>query len=315
MNRRALVVVVTTLVMVSGAGSTDAAPNVEAAPCLGEEPTIVGTSDSETIRGTAGNDVIVGGGGYDDVIYGLAGDDLICTNPDESRYATIVGGAGHDAILASGYLFGGPGNDTVTNPLRSSATEWLYGGRGDDVLRSRATEDNHFVPGPGDDTLIGAVGGISNIADYKAARGGVVVDLWRGTAVGQGHDTLTRINTVSGSKHADILSGDDARYNLMWGRGGDDVLVGRGGSDSLSGGTGDDVVSGGPDNDFLVGGEGRDVLYGRAGHDSLFERRPEPNLILGGAGRDNCAGSYRVPPTIERGCETHRPPDPGAAGD
>ena len=306
MNRRALAVVGgMTVVLVSVSGSAVTAAKVEGALCLGEQPTIVGTSDSETIRGTAGDDVIVGGGGYDDVIYGRGGDDLICTNPDESRYATILGGGGDDTIRASGDLLGGPGNDTVTNPLRSSATEWLFGGRGDDVLRSRATEDNHFVPGPGDDTLIGARGGISNIADFRTARAGIVVNLRRGTAVGQGHDILTRINTLRGSEHADVFFGDDERYNLMYGRGGHDVLTGRGGWDTLIGGTGDDVVSGGPDNDYLLGGQGSDVLFGRTGNDHLLERRPEPNLIVGGAGRDNCAGGYRVPPSIERGCETH----------
>ena len=56
----------------------------------------------------------------------------------------------------------------------------------------------------------------------------------------------------------------------------------------------------------MVGARGEDALYGGAGNDELVEqRRPEPNLILAGTGRDKCYGGYQVPPNIERGCERH----------
>jgi Ca2+-binding RTX toxin-like protein len=84
-----------------------------------------------------GDDVIVGGGGADDVVDGLGGSDPICLDPEATRYAVVYGGAGNDRILASGYLHGEVGHDKVTNPLRSSASELLVGGPGDDVLRSR----------------------------------------------------------------------------------------------------------------------------------------------------------------------------------
>jgi Ca2+-binding RTX toxin-like protein len=280
-----------------------------AAPtCLGKPATIVGTAASETIRGTAGDDVIVGGGGALDALYGLGGDDRLCADSESARGVSVWGGPGDDRIRGSGELFGGGGNDRVTSPQRDSSSEALFGGPGDDVLRSRGTEANNMLPGPGDDTVIGGRGAFFNIVNFRTSPRGVVVDLAAGTAVGQGHDALVRMNSVIGSDHADTMFGDDApvsHFDLLFGRDGNDVLVGRGSHNGLSGGDGDDYLAGGPIGDGLSGGTGRDTLLARGGNDDLHERKPEPNLILAGAGKDNCWGHYKVPPNVERSCETH----------
>jgi Ca2+-binding RTX toxin-like protein len=143
-----------------------------------------------------------------------------------------------------------------------------------------------------------------NVAHFSKAGRGVVVDLRMGTAGGQGHDLLTGVNVVEATASADILIGDRG-LNVLLGGGGPDALVGKGRGDFLVGGAGDDVLNGGRGNDELVGGRGRDMLLGRAGNDTLVERPPEPNLIIGGAGRDTCRGGYRIPPNNERGCETN----------
>lgn len=285
--------------------------------CFGMAATIVGTEASETIRGTPGDDVIVGGGGAapdypGDKIYGRGGDDRICVRIRDESFTIVRGGLGDDQLQSSFYMFGGPGNDTLTEPARLALVIWVVGGRGDDVMRSRVTSTTYFVPGSGDDTLMGAVGSyISNVAIFRGAHRGLVLDLGRGTVVGQGDDLMYGINYVYGSKHADVLIGDEASNNLL-GQGGADVLLGRGGLDVLVADVGngrrhnDDYLDGGAGNDFLVGGKGSDTLIGRVGDDHLTEMpAAEPNLILAGPGIDTCVGDYPVPPTIERGCEIH----------
>jgi hypothetical protein len=77
----------------------------------------------------------------------------------------------------------------------------------------------------------------------------VVVDLAAGTATGWGADTLTGIEDVIGSAHADLLTGDGGPNGISGGSGadeisgaaGDDVLLGDGGVDSADGGAGTDA--------------------------------------------------------------------------
>jgi Ca2+-binding RTX toxin-like protein len=281
--------------------------------CLGERATIVGTANAETLRGTSGPDVIVGGGGdrgdgTGDVIYGLGGDDRICGNPSEAVDTQFFGGPGDDQIVGTAWMQGGPGDDQLAEPLPIGAVPALVGGPGDDVLVSRGTDVSFFLPGPGDDVLHAAPAGrlLFNVADFRNASHPIVADVGIGTAVGQGHDTLVNINDVFGSRHGDVIVGDSGP-NYFHGRGGNDVLLMRGGSrDAGEGGPGADLLDSGAGNDFLAGGRGRDTLFGRAGDDRLLEKpRPEPNLILAGPGNDACVGGYRVPPNVERGCESH----------
>jgi phosphatidylinositol-3-phosphatase len=82
--------------------------------------------------------------------------------------------------------------------------------------------------------------------------------------------------TIRGTSHRDVLAGT-ARRDVICGLGGNDQLFGRNGNDVLLGGAGADVVAGGPGSDRLVGGPGNDVLLAADG---------QPDVVLGGAGRD-----------------------------
>ena len=84
----------------------------------------------------------------------------------------------------------------------------------------RGPELTVFVPGPGDDTVVGAPGFVFNVVVFGGARRGVVVDLQAGTAFGQGHDVIKRTIFVFGSKYADVMFGDRDRINALAGRGG-----------------------------------------------------------------------------------------------
>jgi hypothetical protein len=153
--------------------------------------------------------------------------------------------------------------------------------------------------------VVGA-SGASNDLFFAMSGRGVVVDLRRGTADGQGHDSLSGVSGVYGTGHTDVLVGNGADEFVV-GRGGDDVLAGRGGDDFLVGKTGADHLDGGGGDDYLSGDKGPDTLLGRTGDDDLYEAKGrQANLILAGPGHDNCTGGYRVPPNIERGCDSDK---------
>jgi Ca2+-binding RTX toxin-like protein len=273
--------------------------------CFGKVATIVGTKGADRIDGTPGADVITGGGGRDQ-IFGRGGADLICDRNTDS--ARLHGGAGDDRILGAGVMAGGPGDDLLTSPRRTSAPAF-FGGSGDDVMRSRAGFVAFFFPGPGDDVVKSLPSASYGILDLTHTTRGSVVDLRSGTADGPGHDTLSGINTVYGSRYDDVLRGD-RHTNRLYGYAGDDVIVARGGRDDAIGGPGNDRLDGGPARDYLLGDHGRDVLLGRRGNDDLQDIRPDANVLLAGPGRDRCYGTYTVPPSVERSCEFHKPAPP-----
>lgn len=251
--RMSALVLVAALV-VSGSGSPHAShpPVPRAAPmCFGSAATIVGTGASETINGTQGPDVIVGGGG-DDTINGLGGDDRICDPSGPGNVNLLRGGPGDDRLRGSASLSGGAGNDVLEVAGTVGSTVLVDGGAGNDTLRAPVLKAV-FVPGPGRDRVIGNSVVPNDEVSYTTSRDGVVVDLARGVATGQGRDRITRVGYVIGSRHADVLRGDGA-HNLLSGLGGNDVLTGRGGPDLLNGGPGADAMNGGPGQDSCDGG-------------------------------------------------------------
>ena len=115
-------------------------------------------------------------------------------------------------------------------------------------------------------------------------------------------DTLTGIENLRGSAHADTLTGDGnanvleggAGADRLYGGGGDDTLEGGGGyddlygnagADHLVGGGGEDVLRGGTENDELEGGAEYDFLYGEGGAD-ILTGGTGADTLNGGAGAD-----------------------------
>ena len=156
-------------------------------------------------------------------------------------FASVIGGAGHDRIIAAktcSQLAGEEGNDT------------LSGGAGADTLEG----------GDGIDTL-----------DYSASTAGVAAWLWNLTTGGgdaQG-DVISGFENIIGGAGNDSLNGDNGA-NVLTGGAGNDFLFAVAGDDLAYGGTGNDTLYGGADNDTLYGGAGNDQVYGGTGADAMY---------------------------------------------
>ena len=184
------------------------------------------------------------------------------------------------------------GTERVDDVVGSALGDSFLGNGGNDILVGLAGDDT-FDGGDGDDLIEGGAGndiieggaGIDTVS-YLNAAGGVSVYLqFTGIDVGggEGVDTLTGIENLSGTVSADRLIGD-ANDNVLTGGPGSDILKGKGGTDTFFGNSGADVIWGDVGIDTIDGGSGADILYGLNGDDVL-------NGGTGGdfiyAGRDN----------------------------
>jgi Ca2+-binding RTX toxin-like protein len=283
----------------------------------GGDDHLFGGSGDDILHGGAGADEIVGGPGTDTVTYGdspvvvpLGGYNGVVVSlqeglgysgdADGDTLASIenVAGSDHDDFLigndGANRLVGLAGNDKLYGAAGDDylfgdnpAADPMLGGRGDDILSGGRGAD-HLFGGPGEDVLIGGAGADhldggsgADTAAYTESDEGVLVNLaagvgFSGTAQG---DVLVDIENLWGSRHDDVLVGDD-EANYIEGGFGDDQLVGGGGGDVLFGGAqprdGVDIIEPPGDgvpltdgHDTLVGGRGRDQLIGGTGADTL----------------------------------------------
>ncbi|HEY9344284.1 MAG TPA: M10 family metallopeptidase C-terminal domain-containing protein, partial [Inquilinus sp.] len=82
---------------------------------------------------------------------------------------------------------------------------------------------------------------------------GVTINLATNVNIGgtaQGDTIDTDVETINGSNHNDVMTGNGLA-NALLGFDGADILSGGGGADVLRGGTGADVLNGGAGNDFF----------------------------------------------------------------
>ena len=104
-----------------------------------------------------------------------------------------------------------------------------------------------------------------------------LIDL--GISVGGSRDGTPKFDLLFGREGNDVLTAGN----------GDDTLVGGAGADTLSGQVGNDTLLGGEDNDVLYGNDGNDYLYGENGSDSIYGGDGSDTLD-GGAGDDYLNG-------------------------
>jgi hypothetical protein len=158
------------------------------------------------------------------------------------------------AALATTRVSGGDGNDTVWG---REGNDTLFGGNGDDRLYG-GDDGDRLSGGSGADLLDGGEGW--DRADYSTAASGITLFLADSTqnAGAAAGDTLISIEAVTGSAHADMITGRGPLWDNIRGGGGNDRLYGEGGNDKLYGEDGNDILSGGSGADLLDGGEGWD---------------------------------------------------------
>ena len=248
-----------------------------------------GGAGSDLLIGGAGNDVLRGGDGDDELIGGIAngttttvtqvfsndgGQDTFDggdgTDIAYAYYTDQTGGlafdlaniAGNSAITMGGVAAGaftsiervifrgGTGADVVRG---SGAQDTLVGNAGDDILDGWYGNDT-LSGGAGNDTLIGGEG--LDTATYVNATAGVNVDL-RITGAqatgGEGVDTLSGIEYLTGSAFGDTLRGDDD-FNLLI----DNAVFGN-----------------------TAAGSQTDSLFGYGGNDSILVTRATTTLVAG----------------------------------
>ena len=204
--------------------------------------TLDGGAGGGQLNGGAGADMLDGGEGFDTADYWLS-DAGVTVN-----LATGTGQGGHaegDTLTGIEYVLGSSHADHL---IADAGGSGLNGREGNDTLAGGAGSDWQLQGGAGADLVDGGAG--FDFAVYGESDAGVTVNLATGTAEG-GHaegDTLTGIEGVYGSNHADHLTGDAGHNNLL-GRDGDDTLEGGAGDDILQSGLGADMLDGGGDHD------------------------------------------------------------------
>ncbi len=134
-------------------------------------------------------------------------------------------------------------NDVVTG---TPGKDVLCGLAGNDTIKGLGGNDI-LLGGPGNDKLSGGLdndiangGSGADTADYAASATGVIASLTTEFATGEGTDTYSSVERLSGSGLADTLTGSGGA-NILKGLGGNDTLKARdqvGGNDTVDGGAG-----------------------------------------------------------------------------
>ena len=283
---------------------TDTLSNIENATGSANNDTLTGSTGANTLSGGGGNDTLIGaagndtlnGGDGDDTLKGGAGTDALDggSGTDIADYSAAAGAVTANLSTGSASNDGDSGSDTLTGietVIGSAFGDTLTGSSNADTLNGGAGVDS-LTGGDGNDTLIGGAGndtldggGGTDTVDYSAAASAVTANLATGSGTGDGTDTLSNIENVTGSAYNDTITGSTDT----------NTLSGGGGNDTLSGGAGNDTINGGDGNDTLKGGAGTDVLDGGSGTDtadySAAAGAVTASLSTGTASNDGDSGS------------------------
>ena len=224
---------------VTGDGTTDTMSSIDFYAGGDGDDQFTGDGGTQFFEGRDGNDTAIGAGGAD-FFDGGPGDDTL-------SYADAASGASvnletqtvaDDGDGASDTLFGGfesvigsPNDDQITGS--DGTVNNIQGGLGNDTISGRT----------GNDTLNGQ-GGSADRVDYQSAAVPVTVDLGNAAAqnTGDGSDTLSGFENLTGSNQGDTLTGT-GQANSISALAGNDSVRGAGGVDSLDGGNDTDTVT------------------------------------------------------------------------
>lgn len=349
-----------------GFGGTDTFSNIEDIRGSAFADSLLGNDGNNDLQGDAGNDTLDGGlgdnymqGGQgndtiisrsaDDGIEAGAGDDTItiyASDLDGSR-PYVDPGLGSDTIIAIG-------NAEINLSYRSldqgvlidlalgqtikqggavdtfGIVHEVSGSFDNDTIQGSDREYEAFGATFGSDSIDGR-GGFDELRFTDQQETGVTVDMVTGTATGAFSTlvTFSNIESIQGSRGADLVTGSAAEYEQFRMIGGDDIIDGGGGTDrvdyssdkffggegvgvtvDLAAGTatdalGDsdtltsieqargtdwaDLLSGSTEDNWLFGNSGNDTLNGREGGDVLIGD-DDFDLLDGGEGNDFLIG-------------------------
>ncbi len=280
---------------------------------------ITGSAFGDTLTGNSAANALTGGDGDDTLAGGAGGDTLAGGNGADTASYAGSSSAVTVNLTTSTHSGGDAAGDTLTG------IENLAGSAFADTLTGDGNA-NILTGGAGGDTLNGGNG--TDTASYAGSTAAVTVDLATNSNSGgdAAGDTLTSIENLIGSSHADTLTGNSS-VNMLSGGDGNDILDGGAGSDTLQGGSGSDTVSyansttaislslltsiftggdaegdmlssieniiGSAHADYIVGDVGANTLNGGAGNDILVGGDGADTLI-GGDGTDTADYSART---------------------
>ncbi|AOF94103.1 hemolysin-type calcium-binding repeat family protein (plasmid) [Sinorhizobium sp. RAC02] len=237
---------------------------------ISSDDIVVGGVGADRLSGAEGWDFLIGGKGNDmldggseaDTLLGGDGNDTLKGGMDLDY---LEGGAGADRLIGGDYDLDwdtagyAASNAAVTINLKESTASGghaagdtfsgivnLVGSRYNDRLIGNHYR-NSLEGGPGADVLDGGVNASADtydLASYFRAGKAVVASLSNpkintGEAAG---DKYVNIRGLEGSAFGDVLYGD-AKSNVLWGHGGNDILVVGEGADFAYGAFGFDVMS------------------------------------------------------------------------
>ena len=231
--------------------------------------TLEGGSGNDALAGGAGADVLDGGGNLDMAVYAASN---AAVNVDLAAGIASGGHAQGDTLISIEAVHGSNYNDTLTGDehanilIGAGGNDILSGGIGNDILSGGTGNDtldggagiDYLEGGAGADVLDGGDSTNGNWALYSMSSA-VNVNLSTGILIGgdAAGDTLIDIQSLAGSRFADILTGSEGANSLS-GNLGDDTLSGLAGDDLIDGGGGNDVIAGGSGADTMIGGNGAD---------------------------------------------------------
>ncbi|MFI5712709.1 hypothetical protein [Kribbella sp. NPDC051620] len=277
-------------------------------------------STSAPAEGAAGNDTVALGLGKDDA-YGGDGDDNIAVAADSPLLGTPDQGANPAQLRSAGVkVVGGAGADSVSG---GSGGDTIFTGN----IPSALDQDN---PGTGDKY---------DASDPLNLKEATETPHVRHTDVNH-VDTGKGSDTVWGSNSTDFVIGHSGtdKVDLLYGLGGNDVLVGADGVDEIYGGRGDDYLIAQPSSvdtganltdqvgsgayrvtslpdpnptskKTLVGGGGSDRIYGGDGDSTIYG---DHSTITATSTPDSCVSPGPDPsdPPAEHPRNSGNEPDP-----
>jgi Ca2+-binding RTX toxin-like protein len=316
-----------------------------------------GPLDTLQVSGTAGADhIVLGAAGIN--FDGAGGADLTYVGTAPEEISANGGSGGGDVIDARGGTGTGTAVGTSLELTGSSGNDTIYGGEagdsikgssGNDALHGEGGNDGLVTSDPtptSEDTFDGGPG--ADRLGFSIVHHPLTIDLGKTTPqqTGEGNDTITGVENVTGGEFDDTLIGD-AGTNELFGERGDDTLEGGGGDDHLRGGLGTDTVgyanassgvtvnlstktatgegtdtieelenvTGSSFGDTLTGNGSFNRIKALGGNDLVNVRDNGGDEVSCGSGVDKAIADRHKVDTIQADCEeVDATPEPGSGG-